>query len=582
MASESQPRRSPGLYAALSLFLVAVAVAAILFQQLSESSAWVMHTYEVMNELDDSIADLLDIESGARGYLLTESQSFLPQLRGASRRALAHVDRVLALTSDNPDQQNMGRKLKELAVERIAASEEILTVAVGQDRAALLKERVMKGKDLMDAFRKDKDQMAESEQRLLARRENAMIAKRRALGVCIALLSMLSMIAAGLSFRTVEQRSGVLERLNTQLRLKEEETRDLFENAPCGYHSVDVDGKFLKMNVTELSWLGYTREEVIDKLYFSDILDESSKQTFLSNFPRFKTEGSIRDVEFNFKRKDGSTFPVILNSTVVYDEDKTFLRSRSTVFDMTERKHLENMLKEKNEELERANLAKDKFLASMSHELRTPLNSILGFSGILLMDLSGPLNEEQRKQVNFVQSSGKHLLSLINDILDLAKIESGNVVLTLQPTHLVQVVNEVVATLKPFADAKGLQLMVNAYDGSDLVMVDPRSLSQITINLINNALKFTDTGSITVDINNDAEHLRMSVTDTGIGISPDDQEKLFKGFVQIPNSNRTDEGTGLGLHLSEKLARLMNGHIEMQSELNKGSCFTLVLPVTEV
>jgi protein-histidine pros-kinase len=240
-------------------------------------------------------------------------------------------------------------------------------------------------------------------------------------------------------------------------------------------------------------------------------------------------------------------------------------------------------LQEKNEELESANLAKDRFLASMSHELRTPLNAIIGFTGTLLMKLPGPLTAEQTKQLQTVQSSAKHLLSLINDLLDLAKIESGKVSITFESVVCQGVVEEVRTTLRPLAEKKGLSFRLELPPAELVLKTDRRALSQILLNLVNNAIKFTEQGEVCVELGqhrvNGSTNTQISVHDTGIGLRKEDQEKLFQAFTQMGNTGaRRHEGTGLGLHLSQKLAELLGGRIQFNSELGKGSTFTLVLP----
>jgi signal transduction histidine kinase len=250
-------------------------------------------------------------------------------------------------------------------------------------------------------------------------------------------------------------------------------------------------------------------------------------------------------------------------------------------------------------EAERASTAKDAFLASMSHELRTPLNAILGFTGTLLMKLPGPLTAEQEKQLTTVQRSGKHLLNLINDILDLAKIESGRVELRSERVVCQAVIDEVLTALRPSAEQKGLRCAVVAPVEPIIIASDQRVLSQILINLVNNAIKFTDHGEVVVSLGRQTKDERprtkegsdetlvlgassfvtFTVRDTGMGIADEDQAKLFQEFGRV-NSDavRAREGTGLGLRLSRRLAELLGGTITLTSELGSGSTFTLALP----
>ncbi len=197
-------------------------------------------------------------------------------------------------------------------------------------------------------------------------------------------------------------------------------------------------------------------------------------------------------------RKDGSEFPVEISLSPLETEEGVLVSS--SIRDITERKRFERTLQEKNLELENASLAKDRFLASMSHELRTPLNAILGFTGTLLMKLPGPLTPDQEKQLRTVQASARHLLSLINDLLDLAKIESGKVELNLEPVVCQGVVQEVAAALRPLAEGKGLEFEAAVPAPELAVRADRRALSQILLNLTNNAIKFTEKGGVCLEV----------------------------------------------------------------------------------
>jgi signal transduction histidine kinase len=236
-----------------------------------------------------------------------------------------------------------------------------------------------------------------------------------------------------------------------------------------------------------------------------------------------------------------------------------------------------------NRALEQASLTKDRFLSNMSHELRTPLSAILGFTGTLLMRLPGPLTPDQDKQLRIVQSSSQHLLALINDILDLAKIQSGTIKLLPEPVVCQALIDELAASLRPLAEQKGIALATIGPAEPIVWQTDRRALSQILINLMNNAIKFTDHGEVRLTLRQYTNHgqrfVEMSVTDTGIGISPEDQAQLFQLFAQADNRHtRQREGTGLGLHLSQTLAGLLGGQITIQSEAGQGSTFTVCLP----
>ncbi|GLQ91513.1 GAF domain-containing protein [Dyella acidisoli] len=244
----------------------------------------------------------------------------------------------------------------------------------------------------------------------------------------------------------------------------------------------------------------------------------------------------------------------------------------------------ERRLREKNIELRAMSEAKDRFLASMSHELRTPLNAILGYTGCLLTRLPGELNQEQESQLQTVESSASHLLSLVNDLLDLAKIESGRTELNMRYLPCKEVIEEVTSLLHPLVKRKNISLELHLQSTELDVYADRRALSQILINLGNNAIKFTDHGG---RISFEAERIMIDglfcceirVADTGCGIRPEDQNALFQAFSQIDQaSEHPIEGTGLGLYLSKRLASMQNGSISFESEYGRGSTFKLILP----
>ncbi len=226
-----------------------------------------------------------------------------------------------------------------------------------------------------------------------------------------------------------------------------------------------------------------------------------------------------------------------------------------------------------------ADQIKSAFLATMSHELRTPLNSIIGFTGILLQGLAGPLNPEQHKQMTMVQNSARHLLSLINDVLDISKIEAGQLSLSYAPFDLKASIEKVVKLVSPLAKQKGLDLREEIADGIGMITSDQRRLEQVILNLLNNAVKFTEHGHVRIACRAENGNCVLSVSDTGIGIQQEDISGLFKPFHQIDTGlARKHEGTGLGLSICKKLMDMMGGSIHVESQLGQGSTFTVRFP----
>lgn len=247
---------------------------------------------------------------------------------------------------------------------------------------------------------------------------------------------------------------------------------------------------------------------------------------------------------------------------------------------------LEELVKERTHALEKeklvsetANRAKSEFLANIGHELRTPLTGILGFSHVLLEQIFGELNDKQKQYISGINSCGQHLLDLINDLLDLSKIEAGKEELSLEMVEIEEICQASIFLVRERSQEKGLKLSMSIATDVTTFIADNRRVKQILFNLLSNAVKFTEIGSVTLTVEKNDNVLKFSVLDTGIGISPENQTKLFQPFKQLDSGlARKYEGTGLGLVLSRKLANLHGGDITLVSELGKGSCFTLWLP----
>ena len=291
-------------------------------------------------------------------------------------------------------------------------------------------------------------------------------------------------------------------------------------------------------------------------------------------------------IDHRLVRPDTSQRTVYQQGEVLLDEQGKAIRMVGTVLDITEQHQIEEELKKAKEEAEAANLhlqeldkLKSMFIATMSHELRTPLNSIIGFTGMMLQGISGEINERQADNLQRVYQSGKHLLSLISDIIDISKIEAGRIDVFPQKISLGDLINEAVTTIQSEADKKGLTLTIVSSTWPEIES-DRKRLLQCVLNLLSNAVKYSEQGKIEVNITELEQDVEISVRDTGIGISESDIPILFEAFERLESPLRiTSGGTGLGLYLTKKIVQeLLNGEISVRSTLGEGSIFTLSVP----
>ncbi len=359
---------------------------------------------------------------------------------------------------------------------------------------------------------------------------------------------------------------------------------EILERAPDAVIVVDRHGRMVLVNARTKELFGYERDEMLGRSVDMLVPDRLRRESVEGRNPFFATPelGSTEpESDLYGLRRDGSEFPIEVGLSAFETEEGTL--TIASIRDLTERRRLEDVLREKVAALEQANLAKDHFLAGMSHELRTPLNAIIGFAGTLLMRLPGPLTAAQEKQLRIIETSAKHLMSLINDLLDIAKIEAGKTKPTAEPFVCQEAIRQVAETLRPMAEQKGLRFELELPPDDIVVETDRRAFVQIVINLANNAIKFTSQGGVSIGLKKRQENgttmIDVCVSDTGIGIKPEDQARLFQAFVQLDTAaNRSIEGTGLGLYLCRKLASLIGGHLTVRSEYGSGSIFALSFP----
>jgi protein-histidine pros-kinase len=365
----------------------------------------------------------------------------------------------------------------------------------------------------------------------------------------------------------------------TERKRSEELFRGLLESAPDAMVILGPDGKILLVNAQTERLFGYSRSELIGQT-IETFVPQRFRERHLQHRAGYFDEAKPRPMGMGLDlfglRKDGKEFAAEISLSPIHTP--TGMLVTAAIRDVTERKR---DLEEQNRRMQDANRLKSEFLANMSHELRTPLNAIIGFSKVLHGGKAGGLSATQKEYLGDILNSSNHLLQLINDVLDLAKIESGKTEINVEAVDLPRIAREVKDILRGLAAEKRIHLTVEVSKELGLVSVDPRLLKQVLYNFLSNAIKFTpDNGRVAMHVEPEgAAHFRIEVEDSGIGIRPEDMERLFIEFQQLDSSlSKRYPGTGLGLALTKRIVEAQQGSVGVESVFGEGSKFWAVLP----
>lgn len=399
------------------------------------------------------------------------------------------------------------------------------------------------------------------------------------------------------------ERTGLIEELNRARKLADEAQRfrALLEAAPDAIVKVDPSGHIVLMNRATETLFGYTRDELLGQPV-EILVPAASRGAHIGQRTGYwknpQTRPMGRGLTLSGVRKDGTEFPVEISLSPIDAGGE--MRVVAIIRDVAERRRIEQEmramedrfnrelknknaeLEKRNREVEEADRLKSEFLASMSHELRTPLHTIIGFSQLLMEEIQGPLNEKQQRFVNHIHHDSQHLLELINDILDLSKIESGSLELQRETFRARAEMKNILEGVQQTAESKSIDLTLTAPEDYAL-HADIRRFREVLLNLLSNALKFTPRGgSVAVSMSPASEpgFCRFAVRDTGVGIAPEQLDAIFDKFYQVGSTTKgVREGTGLGLAITKHIVELHGGQIRVDSSPGRGSCFSFTMPL---
>jgi len=532
-------------------------------QRLMDASNLETHASRVMNTAERVVKAMIDMESGQRGFLITGTEDFLEPYYDASSHIDSYLNRLDSLTDKDSVQQGKIDSLRVMVTHQTQWIQNVVELRRQSFEQAQALVATGQGKRNTDAIRMAVKNIQDTEMNLFRSRSTITETSVQQFQYSLIGLVAVMIIVIFYLFYTINSTLKARNEAEAELKRTARNTKDLYDHAPVGYHSLDENGVFVEINQTELNWLGYSREELIGKVSFRDLVTDAGQKIFKDAFPEFMKTGSVSDLEFELVRKDGSTFPVILNSTAIRTVDGKYVKSRSTVIDNTDRKKSQDRILDLNRELEG-------FTYSVSHDLRAPLRSIIGYATILKEEYYEKMDEEARRVTDVIIRNTVRMGQLIDDLLDFSRLGRKQVSVT--PINMKEVVENIVR--EQTIEIKDRKLAIKILDiepaKGDLAMI-----RQVWINLISNALKYSSKKDISkIEIGSyrkDGKKVYF-ISDNGAGFDMKYSDKLFGVFQRLHKMNEF-EGTGVGLALVKTIVKRHGGEVWAESKVNEGAKF---------
>ena len=600
-----------------------------------QGDAMVVRAYQMRGDLVDLRSSLLDAQTAVSGYLATGERRFLTVYHASLQAIGETMSRTGVEMSGDPTGMMSLGEIQRLTGEELAILEQWRAVGPGntvteqlRDRDRMAMGNVLARVALLGEYEERQFALAHYQRDLARQRLFRTVVVCGIVGPLGALFVHLVLagrmvkrlqlveenarrLAHGLPLEEMPQGTDEIAALGNQLedaayllrarerdlRVSERRYRDLFDRAPIPYEETNVDGEVTRFNQAVCTLLRCTPEQMTGRLAWDFLSPESQEAARAATMRHIRSGQEADPFECEYVLDDGTHLTVEIRENPIRNDHGEITGLIRSLLDVTERnlavvaaRKVEQYameLRHKNEQLGRAletarsgTLAKSRFLASVSHELRTPLNGIIGFSELLYDGKLGTIPENQVDVLGDILSSARHLLQLINDVLDLSKVEAGRMEFHPEACLIEALAMEVRDVIRPLADKKGLQL-VSEITPSLTANIDPGRFKQVLYNYLSNAVKFTgEGGKVTLRIAPQGEKMfRVEVEDTGIGIDADEVPRLFQEFAQLPNSRQAEQGTGLGLALTRHIVEAQGGSVAVESEPGQGSVFSAVIPL---
>jgi len=584
-------------------------------QRAIAQQTWLNHTHQVIESSEKLLFLLKRTQTDQYGYLITEQDIYLSSFTHTKIEATHIFEQLVQLTTDNHPQQQRLQHIKSLMQKHIHSLEKNIALlhlhGLHTTKVSLEKDRRNMGE--ISTFI---ETMIDNEYGLLAERQAAfkdsikqshqmLIVSSIALALFILFITLLVLRNIINPIKTLSKKADQLGDGDYSVRINVERNDEIghlavafnqmasqiegttgkleavLDNLSDGLITIDEKGCVESFNAAAERVFGYQASEVIGK-NINMLMPEPYRSEHDGYLKHHMDTGEERVIgigrEVTGRRKNGKTFPMDLSVNRMKIAGGAFFAG--LVRDISKRKQNERSLHQAMQSAESANRMKSEFLANMSHELRTPLNAIIGYSELLSEEAEDKGDTDSIKDLDKIHSAGNHLLGLINDVLDLAKIEAGRVELMIECVNVCDLIRDVEFVTRPLVEKNANALLIDCDQELGEAQLDSGRVRQILLNLISNAAKFTCDGTVQLSVHCDQEMLHFVVKDSGIGMTPEQLKKVFIPFVQADASTtREYGGTGLGLPISEEMSVLMGGYIEASSVLGDGSVFTLILPV---